>query len=105
MVSTVAHRSNIKAPKPPEQIKVEPSVAMVKDLLVDNVDGRVIYFIGEVARIAKPGTKYKHRHVVGMPVVSVKIGDDCYHGLCDMGAITPLLPPTSPGRRRSARRW
>ena len=24
--------------------------------------------------------------VVGMPVVYVKIGDHCYHGLCDMGA-------------------
>ena len=35
-VSTVVHKSNIRAPKPPEQIKVEPSIAMVKDLLVDN---------------------------------------------------------------------
>ena len=30
--------------------------------------------------------KDKHRPIVGMPVVSVKIGDHCYHGLCDMGA-------------------
>ena len=30
--------------------------------------------------------KDKHRLVVGMPVVSVKIGDHCYHGLCDIGA-------------------
>ena len=29
-VSTVVHKSNIKAPKPSEKIKVEPSVAMVK---------------------------------------------------------------------------
>ena len=28
-VSTVVRKSNIKAPKPSEQIKVEPSVAMV----------------------------------------------------------------------------
>ena len=54
MVSTGAHRSNIKAPKPPEQIKVEPSVVMVKDLLADNIDGHVIYFCDEAARIAKP---------------------------------------------------
>ena len=52
-VSTVVHKSNIKAPKPSEQIKVEPSVAMVKDLLVQNVDGHVIYFYDEAARIAK----------------------------------------------------
>ena len=41
----------------------------------------------EAARIAKPDTKDKHRHVVGMPVVSIKIGDNCYHGLCDVGSI------------------
>ena len=64
---------------PPEQIKVEPSIAMVKDLLVDNIDGHVIYFYDEAARIAKPDTKDKHRPVVGMSVVSIKIGDHFYH--------------------------
>ena len=59
---------------------------MVKDLLVDNIDGHVIYFCNETARIAKPRDKDKPRPVVGMPVISVKIGDHCYHGLCDMGA-------------------
>ena len=59
---------------------------MVKDLLVENIDGHVIYFCDEAARIARPDTKNKHRPVVGMPVISVKIGDHCYHGLCDMGA-------------------
>ena len=29
----MVNKSNIKTPKPPEQIKVEPSIAMVKDLL------------------------------------------------------------------------
>ena len=52
---------------------------MVKDLLVGNVDGHVIYFVGEAARIAKPDEKDKHRPVVGMSIVSVKIGDNCYH--------------------------
>ena len=56
---------------------------MVKDLLVDNIDGHVIYLCNEAARIARPDTKNKHRPVVGMPVISVKIGDHCYHGLCD----------------------
>jgi hypothetical protein len=78
-VSTVVRKSNIRAPKPVEQIKVEPSVAMVKDLLVENIDGHVIYFSDEAARIAKPNEKDKHRPVVGMLVVSVKIGDHCYH--------------------------
>ena len=67
---------------------------MVKDLLEEDVDGHVIYFCEEAARIAKPDKKDKHRHVVGMPVVSVKIGDHCYHGLCDMGASVSSIPYT-----------
>ena len=38
--------------------------------------------------------KDKHRPVVGMPVVSVKIGDQCYHGLCDIGASVSAIPYT-----------
>jgi len=38
-VSAVVNKSNIRAPRPSEQVKVEPNVAMVKDLLVDNIDG------------------------------------------------------------------
>ena len=64
---------------------------MVKDLLADNIDGHVIYFCNEAARIAKPDAM-KHRPVVGMPVISVKIGDHCYHGLCDMGASASAIP-------------
>ena len=52
--STVVNKSNIRTPKPSEQIKVEPSIAMVKDLLVDNIDGHVIYFCDEAARLLNP---------------------------------------------------
>src|SRR3989337_1373065 len=37
--STMVNKSNIRTPKPPEKIKVEPSIAMVKALLADNIDG------------------------------------------------------------------
>ena len=47
--STVVRKSYTRTPTPPEQIKVEPSIAMVKDLLVDNIDGHVIYFCDEAA--------------------------------------------------------
>ena len=46
-ISTVVNKSNIRVPRTSEQIKVEPNVAMVKDLLVDNIDGHVIYLCGE----------------------------------------------------------
>ena len=65
---------------------------MVKDLLADNIDGHVIYFCNESTRIARPDTKNKQRPVVGMPVISVQIGDNCYHGLCDMGASASAIP-------------
>ena len=73
---------------------MEPSVAMVKDLLVGNNYGHVIYFCGDAARIVKPDEKDKHRPVVGMPIVSVKIGDHFYHGLCDLGASVSTIPFT-----------
>ena len=55
---------------------------MIKDLLDEDLDGHVISFLGETANIARPDTK-THRPVVGTPVISVKIGDHCYHGLCE----------------------
>ena len=58
----------------------------------DNIDGHVIHFCDETARIAKPSAKDKHRPVVVMPVIFVKIGDHCYHGLCDMGASASAIP-------------
>ena len=65
---------------------------MVKDLLAENIDGHVIYFCDEASRIAKPEGKDKHRPVVGMPVVLVKIGDHCYHGLCDLVTSVSAIP-------------
>ena len=58
----------------------------------DNIDGHVIYLCDETARIAKPCAKDKHRPMVGVPIISVKIGDHCYHGLCDMGASASAIP-------------
>ncbi|KAI4987115.1 hypothetical protein ZWY2020_019915 [Hordeum vulgare] len=71
---------------------VEPSIAIIKDFLSDNVDGHDIHFIEDAARIAKPHARDKHRPVVGTPVVSAKIGDHCYHGLCDVGASVSAIP-------------
>ena len=35
----MVNKSYVRTPKPSEQIRVEPSVAMIKDLLVNNIDG------------------------------------------------------------------
>ena len=77
----MVQKSYTRTPTPPEQNKVESIIAMVKDLLLDNIDGHVIYFCDEAARMARPDEKDKYRPIVGMPVLFVKIGDRCYHGL------------------------
>ena len=33
--------------------------------------------------------------LLAMPIVSVKIGDHCYHGLCDIGASVSAIPYSS----------
>ena len=67
----MVRKSNIRTCTPPEQVKVEPNIAIVKDLLLENIDGYVIYLYDKDARIAKPCAKDKHRHVVCMLVISV----------------------------------
>ncbi|KAI4996709.1 hypothetical protein ZWY2020_052051 [Hordeum vulgare] len=90
--STVIRRGYIRTPTLPEQIGVEPSIDIIKDLLYDNVDGHDIHFCEDAARIAKRHARDKQRHVVGKPVVSVNIGDHCSHGLCDVGSSVSAIP-------------
>ena len=85
-------RVMLEHPHPLSKLKLNLVLLWLKISLVDNIDGHVIYFCDEAARIAKPNIKDKHRHVVGMPIVSVKIGYHCYHGLCDMGASASAIP-------------
>ena len=70
--STMVNKSYIRTPELDEQIKVEPSIAMVKDLLEEDMDGHVIYFCEEAPRIAKPDKRDKHRPVVGCPLSQLK---------------------------------
>src|SRR5512141_2048144 len=44
--SIVVRKSNTRTYTHPEQINVEPSIDIVKDLLDDDLDGHVIYFYG-----------------------------------------------------------
>ena len=55
----MVRKSNSKTYTPPEQVKVELDIAIVKVLLSDNIDGHVIHFLDETARIAKPWLKIK----------------------------------------------
>ena len=53
----MVRKSNTRTPTPSKQIKVEPGISTVKDLLADNIDGHVIYFCDEATRIARPDAK------------------------------------------------
>ena len=64
---------------------------MVKDLVTENVDGGSINFCEAAINIVRQDNSGK---VFGNRVVSVKIGDDCYYGLCDMGASASAIPYT-----------
>ena len=67
--------------------------SLVLLLLEESIYGHVIYFCNEATRIVKPN-RTDNKPVVGMPVVSVKIGDHYYHGLCDVGASMSAIPFT-----------
>ena len=63
------------------QIEIESQVALVKDLVTENVDGSAIYFCDAASDNVRQDRNAK---IVGTPVVSIKIGDHYYYGLCDM---------------------
>ena len=67
-----------KPKEPDEQISVEPEVAMVKDLVTENVEGGHIVFCEEASKLLHILKKLGKSSV---PLLSVKIGDHCYYGL------------------------
>ena len=44
--------------------------------------------------LPNPTMCHKNKPFVGMPVISIKIGDHCYHGLCDLGVSVSAIPFT-----------
>ena len=83
IVASVVNKSERKAYEPDEQLEIASPVVLVKDLVTESVDGSSIYFFEAATNIVRQDKSAK---VIGTPVVSVKIGDHCYYGLCDMGA-------------------
>ena len=63
---------------------------MVKDLVAENIDGCDIYFCEAASNLVAPNKH--HRPVVGTPVVSIKIGEHNYYGLCDLGSSASAIP-------------
>ncbi|KAK1680770.1 hypothetical protein QYE76_041618 [Lolium multiflorum] len=88
VISSAVNKSEKKPKEPEEQIKIEP-VAIVKDLVTENVEDGHIIFCEDASNIVSHPNKPKQ---VSVPMLSVRIGDHCYYGLCDIGASVSAIP-------------
>ncbi|KAK1648365.1 hypothetical protein QYE76_066170 [Lolium multiflorum] len=89
VINSAVHKSEKKPIEHEEQIKVEPAVAIVKDLVTENVEDGHIIFCEDASNIVSHPNKPKQASV---PMLSVRIGDHCYYGLCDIGASISAIP-------------
>ncbi|KAK1612021.1 hypothetical protein QYE76_035694 [Lolium multiflorum] len=89
VINSAVHKSEKKPIEPEEQIKVEPAVAIVKDLVTENVEDGHIIFCEDASNIVSHPNKSRKASV---PMLSVRIGDHCYYGLCDIGASISAIP-------------
>jgi hypothetical protein len=89
VISNVVNKSTKRAVKPDEQINVKPVVEIVKDLVTKNVEDGHIIFCKDTSNIVSHPSKTRKASV---PVISVRIGDHCYYGLCDIGASSSAIP-------------
>ncbi|KAK1644533.1 hypothetical protein QYE76_062338 [Lolium multiflorum] len=89
IITSVVNKSAKKPIEPEEQIKVEPAVAIVKDLVTENVEDGHIIFCEDASNIVSHPNKSRKASV---PMLSVRIGDHCYYGLCDIGASISAIP-------------
>jgi hypothetical protein len=89
MITNVINKSTKKAIEPDEQIIVTPAVAIVKDLVTENIEDGHIIFCEDASNIVSHPSRSRKTSV---PVLSVKIGDHCYYGLCDIGASSSAIP-------------
>ena len=88
ILASVVSKSERKPKEPDEQISVEHEVAMVKGLVTKNIDGSHIVFCEEASNLV---THPKKAGKSSVPLLSVKIGEHCYYGLCDIGASTSAI--------------
>jgi hypothetical protein len=89
MLTSVLNKSAKKALEPDEQITFKPVVAIVKDLVTKNVEDGHIIFCEDASNIVSHPSRSRKTSV---PVLSVRIGDHCYYGLCDIGASSSAIP-------------
>src|SRR3954469_25874749 len=88
-VTGILNKSGRTTDEPEDLIKVKPQVALVKDLVTSDIEESIINFCVVSTNIVTAKNKGP---ISGMPVVSVKIGDHNYSGLCDLGSSVSAIP-------------
>src|ERR1041385_8899435 len=88
-VTGIMNKSERIIDEPGDRIKVDPQVALVKDLITNDALDSNINFCAVSTNLVT--TKNKGP-ISGTPVVSVKIGDHNYYGLCDLGSRASAIP-------------
>jgi hypothetical protein len=86
---SVLNKSTKKAIEPDEQITIKSPVAIVKDLVTKDVGDEHIIFCEDASNIVSHPSR---RRKISVPIISVRIGDHCYYGLCDIGASSSAIP-------------
>jgi hypothetical protein len=86
---SVLNKSTKKVVEADEQITIKSPVAIVKDLVIKNVGDEHIVFCEDASNIVSHPSKSRKTSV---PVISVRIRDHCYYGLCDIGASSSAIP-------------
>jgi hypothetical protein len=61
----------------------------LKDLVTKDVGDEYIIFCEDASNIISHPKRHRKTSV---PVISVRIGDHCYYGLCDIGASASAIP-------------
>src|SRR3954469_26024960 len=79
----IINKDGRTADEPEDLIKVKPQVAMVKDLVTSDIEESIISFCAVSTNIVTAKNKGP---ISGTPVVSVKIGDHNFYGLCYLGS-------------------
>ena len=89
IIASVVNKSTRKTIEADEQITVEPAVAIIKDLVIENIEDGHIIFCEDASNIhSHPKSSRK----TSVHVLYVRIGDHFYYGLCDIGASSSAIP-------------
>ena len=89
MIINANNKGTQKTVETDEQLNIAPVIAIVKDPVTRNIEDEHIVFCEDASNIIYHLSKARKASVL---VLSVKIGDHCYYGLCDIGASSSAIP-------------